>query len=321
MKKQTAKTLAKIARDAGRMPLPWVRQLRSAVADAQREVVIQLDAWIHSEHLVWRDGKWIKVRGLDGLDLFTARHYRSVLRAINKAQVAIDRLDPVTAITLKSGHKIATGKARAHFSHAYRVLSQDLDGATPLIPREVWRFMDGGRPQKWEHYETSAARYSGNVGKHLRRHFRIAVIKRETFAQMAKRIGSYFRADSLGHGLFKSPHYWAERLVRTEMMHAYGAANAIIAKNAHKTLGTLSRWDATADLRLCATCASLHGTIVTPGEPFPGGYYQEPAHPNCRCRVMVWRKEWSDDITDSPQLQAKEKMIAERDRYFKQKAA
>lgn len=44
----------------------------------------------------------------------------------------------------------------------------------------------------------------------------------------------------------------------------------------------LKIWDATLDLRLCATCARLAGTVRPWGFDFPA---HMPAHPRCRCRV------------------------------------
>lgn len=46
-------------------------------------------------------------------------------------------------------------------------------------------------------------------------------------------------------------------------------------------------WDSTLDSRRCPRCAKLHHAVTTPDKPFPGGVWDAPLHPNCRCAVHL----------------------------------
>lgn len=81
--------------------------------------------------------------------------------------------------------------------------------------------------------------------------------------------------------------YRAETIARTETIAAANEGQRQLWKQAQER-GFLKatqrrRWITTPDERLCPVCKALNGKTATLGEPFPGGYMNPPAHPNCRC--------------------------------------
>ena len=87
-------------------------------------------------------------------------------------------------------------------------------------------------------YETSAARYAGDVARDIRRHLAVGVVRGETNDQLVARLQAHGGPrgvvatrgiagtagavlEVIPEGLFRRYEYWAERLVRTELAHAY----------------------------------------------------------------------------------------------------
>lgn len=98
-------------------------------------------------------------------------------------------------------------------------------------------------------------------------------------------------------GLFVEDRYWAERIVRTEMLYGYNAA-------AQATIEEMAVDDASMkriilahfDQRTGADSIFVHGEIRGPTEPFVDGagrvYLHPPARPNDREIVVPHRTSW-----------------------------
>lgn len=81
--------------------------------------------------------------------------------------------------------------------------------------------------------------------------------------------------------------YRAETIARTETVAAanegqlqlwrQAQANGLLKANARR------QWITTPDERLCPVCRPLNGKTAPLDGPFPGGFMNPPAHPNCRC--------------------------------------
>jgi SPP1 gp7 family putative phage head morphogenesis protein len=86
----------------------------------------------------------------------------------------------------------------------------------------------------------------------------------------------------------------ARMIARTELIAASAAGQQAMWRRA-VTMGWLRgderrRWSAAHDERLCPECGALHGQEVGLEEPFigpEGEVFQPPAHPNCRCSVVL----------------------------------
>jgi hypothetical protein len=94
-------------------------------------------------------------------------------------------------------------------------------------------------------------------------------------------------AENISEGLFRRYNHWAERIVRTEGLHAYNVQHQTALEEADRQdPGYSKRWDAAADRRLCELCAELDGKVVEldgvfvrdrQGRDIP----HPPRHPNC----------------------------------------
>ena len=84
--------------------------------------------------------------------------------------------------------------------------------------------------------------------------------------------------------------YEAERIVRTETIAAADEAR----RDTFKEAGVEHVQSmATADDRLCGYCSSRAGKVYKIGD------VEVPYHPNCRCYLAPWRKEWQElGLTD-----------------------
>lgn len=101
-------------------------------------------------------------------------------------------------------------------------------------------------------------------------------------------------------GLFTRHKYWAERLVRTEMLKAYNGARQAALEHQHDNdfPGMKRKILAVLDKRTAPDSIAVHGQIRGIREHFVDGagrsYLYPPARPNDRETVIPWRTEWED---------------------------
>ena len=106
------------------------------------------------------------------------------------------------------------------------------------------------------------------------------------------------KADLIGQSPFLQgkPAFWAERIVRTEMMGAYNRASWESNREADDQLGDMVKiLSATFDDRTAADSYAVHGQIRYPDEAFESwfGLYQHPPNrPNDREIVVPHRISW-----------------------------
>lgn len=93
-----------------------------------------------------------------------------------------------------------------------------------------------------------------------------------------------------------APRFWAERILRTESMNAYGQSSNQAAKEADEELGDVVKiLAATFDERTSWDSYLVHGEIRRPGEMFEGpfgAYDHPPNRPNDREIVVTHRISW-----------------------------
>lgn len=143
------------------------------------------------------------------------------------------------------------------------------------------------------HFETSVARYGGDLLNGVRRELFMGLRVGDTLGSVTKNI-----AGKMGpFGQVGKAN--AERLVRTETSQAYNAAHSSgIAKAKAKIPDLRDVWLHVGSY-LCPTCGPIHGT-ARPKD----GYWtiktgnkerrvaHPPGHPNCTCRVVAMRPGW-----------------------------
>lgn len=117
-------------------------------------------------------------------------------------------------------------------------------------------------------------------------------------SMVTKRPWADIRADLVTASPFLQgkPVYWAERIVRTESMHAYNRAGWESLRAADEELGDMVKiLAATFDDRTGSDSFAVHGQIRRPEEAFQwwDGLYQHPPNrPNDREVVVPHRKSW-----------------------------
>jgi len=255
---------------------------------------------------------WLK-NAPDGKERFTAFQKKQALRALESSLDRVGELEPAMGQALAKSRKLTGPLAVKNLETEIARLSSIFDGGIPTMPQiDVAAVLAQGQKLLWRRHETSARRYADAVGDDIRNQFAIGVAKGETFEQLvtrlrrlndpaAKKRGIDPGADAAGiaDGLFRRDKHMADRLVRTEMMHAYNVQHDEAIKQADERRPEgddeyLRKWDATADTRLCPLCREFDGTVARIDGAFAGGIKTPPRHPYCRCTVLAWMARWGD---------------------------
>lgn len=133
-------------------------------------------------------------------------------------------------------------------------------------------------------------RYGMNVISDFEGALQQGVLQRKSWDEM--------KTDIIGKSPFLQgkPSFWAERIVRTEMMGAYNRAGWEANRDADDQLGDVCKiLSATFDDRTGADSFAVHGQIRLPDEAFESwfGLYQHPPNrPNDREIVVPHRISW-----------------------------
>lgn len=301
--------LAQQAEQIDRLDKDSMRALLPALVDARNELRRGLHFWLSQVP--------------DGEERFTAQQMRRALAALEVALARVQALEPDMLAALQ-GNAAAAGQLSvqnltqqvARFGAAFgeSVYPTDLELAAVLAK---------GDRLLLKRYRTSAARYAGQVGEDIRHQLAVGVAKNETFAQLKARLvrlggptgwvatrgvlgepGAV--AEHIAEGLFRRHRYWAERLVRTELITAYniqhqqGMELLNETRDPARTAEYVQRWDSSLDKRACPICRDLDRRVANVGGEFKGGYKAPPAHPNCRCVVVAWHVSWGDMAGEVP---------------------
>lgn len=248
-----------------------------------------------------------------GDDRFTPQMYRNALVQIRGT---LDHIRGSTsdgmASAMQYGGLAAAKLATSHLEREVSAFSQRFEGSVRPIAFEATSVIAEGKKTLWPKFANSAHRYAGQVGEDIRKQLAIGLVRGETIDQLTSRLAHlggpkgyvYLRgkpgdakakAEIISEGLFRRYRHWGERLARTEVVNAYNET-ALIGMDELEANdpGYFRRWDAAIDGRTCIYCRE-YDDLVTPLEkPFPGGVDHPPLHPNCRCAVVVWRKEWDE---------------------------
>lgn len=280
-----------LAPDAMRAVLPALGQVR---AELQRDLMAAL-------------GK------VDGGDMFTVLQKAQMLRAMEGAFERIGELDPAMGQALASGSKASGPLAVKNLNTEIARLSAIFEGGVPQIPNiDTAAVLAQGHKLLWRRHQNSARRYAGQIGDDIKHLLAVGVAKHETIEQMVARLralgGGPKRVTGLDPGadasavagqLFQRHRYWADRLVRTEVMHAYNVQHDVATEHANENRPDgepeyVRKWDAAADNVTCPICKGLDGKTAPIGGKFPGGYDSPPIHPHDRCVTLAWNPRWGD---------------------------
>lgn len=127
-------------------------------------------------------------------------------------------------------------------------------------------------------------------------------------------------------GLFVRRRYWAERIVRSEVLRAYNGASLEGVKEMQQEFPDAQKKIlAIMDLRTARDSIAVHGQVREFNDEFIDGagrrYQYPPARPNDRETVIPWRPEWTKEAMDTESLEEREKAGVLTDKERDQMAA
>lgn len=261
-----------------------------------------------------RAGLLKSLSGVDGNARFDAYQRRQVLASLEAAFAEMQRLEPAMAkglaLVRHDTGPLAVAGLTTEIARFGAIFGDEL--SPPQI--NIAAVIAQGDRLLVPRHRNSAARYAGGVLSDIKHQLAVGVASRETFAQMTNRLrrlggprGLVALRGKLGdpgavteqiaEGLFTRYHHWAERLVRTELMHSYNSQHdlALEEMNAERAPDEepfLRRWDASADKRVCRICHDLDSRVAPIDGLFLGRWKHPPAHPHCRCILVAWHARW-----------------------------
>jgi SPP1 gp7 family putative phage head morphogenesis protein len=255
---------------------------------------------------------WLK--RVDGEDKYTAATHRQLLSSIDSAIVAMKReMFPAIHLDLQREGRDAGLTALKAMRKAAEAGSKKFeDSATPLKFDAAKIVMSSSRALMSK-YTGSATRYAGRRGDEIKKQLAVGLVRGESVDSvvarlmgkpqlLSKRMSDSDKAEAVADNQFFKNKSDAERLVRTENIHAANAVqmdaltedneNADADESSGGEGGWQKRWDATFDKRTCEYCEDLDGEIRDADEEFEEGVMHPPLHPYCRCTITPWREGW-----------------------------
>ncbi len=305
---------------------------RSAIAQNARVVAKLSDAELDALLPVLKEARDLTARGMakwlrkhDGEDTYTMASHRAMLAGINDTiRKTRQTLGSATLADLRVETKDAAEQAIRALRVAAEAGEKRFRGITRPMRIEDARIVMDAEKALMSRHASSALRYAGRQGDWIRRQLAVGLVRGDSVDSVVSRLVGEPRwktdkmsdgdaADAIASSDFFRSRADAERLVRTENIHAANAVqmDALEAENeephteidpetGEETItggegGWLGRWDATFDSRTCEVCEDLDGEVREPGEEFDDGIMHPPAHSNCRCSIVPWREGWSLD--------------------------
>lgn len=283
MRAPVDKLFVALAREAGRLPEPILREILPALRQAQKEVGTALSKWIATH---------------DASARFTPASYRSILVQLETAFRSIDRLAPVVSRALGTGTDRAARLALRHLVREAGELSKMHGADMAPIAWDAARIIADVRRTNAPRATVYGSKVVRDTAAGIRRDLLVGVLKGESFHQITKRMARGTGEDgtrAAAAGVARRAWSNYERIVRTEMVSAYNeSADRGIRAAAAGDPSFLRLWSAAADRRTCVICAPLDGKTSPVNGMFPGGYDRPPAHPNCRCSIGLWHRDWEE---------------------------
>jgi hypothetical protein len=300
------------AAQVDRLDKESMRALLPALVDARNELARDLAAWL-------RDAP-------DGDERFTAQQYRRAMVALDAAMDRIRSIAPEMEAQLQANAHAAGAMSREHLIEQVARFGAAFGESVYPTDLELAAVIAKGDELLIPRYRTSAARYANGMTEDIRHQLAVGVARNETWAQMKARLVRHggpkglvatrgvlgdpgATAEYIAEGLFRRHRYWAERLVRTELVQAYNVQHQTgidllnETRDPARTAEYVQRWDATLDRRACPICKGLDRRVAKIGGQFKGGYHSPPAHPQCRCLVVAWHVSWGDISGEVPAVE------------------
>lgn len=242
-------------------------------------------------------------KGLKGE--YSLHRQQSLLFQLNNAIMEIEASIPKAMFDqLSLGGAKASKLGLKNLQQMITAGQKKFGDSSPPLRLDVVRILDRYNLTAMSRHTSSAKKYAGRVGARVRRDLMLGVLKGESIEDIAKRmLGPKFDKlsaqgpEAVAKGmankqLFKNKAD-AERLVRTELNNAYNYSQIEGLEEADADdPGWMKKWDSTNDKRACPDCRALDGVVVGLKQKFAGGVAHPPLHPNDRCCVVPWHRNW-----------------------------
>lgn len=300
---QLPHALAVIATEAAALPLPQVKRMQRVLVEAQKDVAAEL-------------ADWLAAHPKDGATRFTAARLKQALVQLQHVQGILQaRVGGALGKALQDGNARAGSLAHDHLKREVQALSKAFTGVVRPVKIAQAAALADANSLLIPRHRNSANRYGTQIAEDFRHQLAIGVAKGESFEELTNRLvrhggprgfvslrGTLGEPGAIGEqiaeGLFVRYRHWAERVVRTEVMDAYNTHHAVaLADLERRDPGYSKRWDAFFDRRTCPVCKAFDGVVLAVDAEFAPGVPRPPAHPNDRCRLTAWRKEWAEAAT------------------------
>lgn len=297
------------ARKIANLGEPELKNILAVLKEARNDTASGLRTWLKKVPEEERDDK------------YTIHKHRALLGELDDAIATIGKkLGPAMRRDLKiesgSAVNIATGELRKIVGAGQKKFQDSVEPIRIDVVKIVLRT----NKMLIHRHQVSAQRYAGDIGRLVQHQLAVGLVKGESVDQMVRRLTGKLekhydrmsdeeKAEAAGDKVFKMARYQAERLVRTEIIHAMNVGHVeqlkeIEEERQDRTDGDENdddrwqkKWDASADA--CEICDELDGEIVDVDDDFSSGDPGPPAHPNCRCTVVPWRADWGGQSESS----------------------
>lgn len=299
-----SQVLKQNARKIASLGEPEMRSILAVLREARDDTARGLQSWLK------------KVKPDERDDKYTIHRHRALLGEFDDAISTIRRkLAPATRKDLRLETRDAIDLATGQIKKMIAVGQERFQDSVEPLRLDLASVVLRTNKMLIHRHEVSAARYAGEIGKTIQRQMAVGLVRGESIDQLVRRLTGKLerqydrmsdaeKAASAGDRVFKLARYQAERLVRTELIHAANVAHVEQLKEVEedrqeRTDGDeddddrwQKKWDAAADANLCDVCEELDDEIVDVDDVFSSGDDGPPAHPNCRCTVVPWRASW-----------------------------
>jgi hypothetical protein len=242
-------------------------------------------------------------------DRFTAQHYRNALLQI---EAGIETMDGRMTGQLVDGLGIANRMAGSHLAQQVAAGQKQWRGTVRPLPTSVAVAMREGETLLLPQFKSSVDRYGNELIRGMQQRMAISLQAQESLFETRNRIFKDYlqplRTVKMGREMVPPTAYFAERIVRTELVSSYNVTfNAHLDQAAAQDPKLRRRWSsALSERRTCPVCRQMHDQTVDTGEPFkvPGGgtVMTPPVHPNCACACVAWKDVWDKAAVPTPEF-------------------
>lgn len=240
---------------------------------------------------------------------FTAHHLQAVLVQVRAGLIEFSKQ---MSGVMTSHTRVVAELANKHTVRSISALEKRFSGhAPPLAVEQAAVFQKvykSVQPALLNRYKQSEQFYTKPVVIKIRETLTQAILSSANVEETIDMVAGT-------SGVFDQQKWRAERIVRTELAHAYGTVQQrTMEETAHEIPGLKKKLIETMDNRTGDDSKELHGQIQPVDQPFvwvvknskgvPTGkvvkYMNPPNRPNDRATVIPWKDSWAETSVTSP---------------------